>query len=243
MDPRSNIPTHVAVIMDGNGRWAERRGLPRIKGHEMGVQRVEELIRLAAKRGLRYITFYTFSKENWNRPKLEVDFLMGLLSLELDKKLEEFKKNNIIFRVIGSVEDLSAEVRGKIERNVRETSSNTGLTVIMALSYSSRLEIVNACRAIAEKAAQGVLKPEAVSEEMVSSHLYTRGIPDPDLLVRTSGEMRVSNFLLWQISYTEFYVTEKCWPDFDETEFEKALTEYAKRDRRFGLTSQQKAGK
>lgn len=241
MDPRSNLPTHVAVIMDGNGRWAERKGLPRVKGHEAGVRRVEDLIRIAAKRGLRYITFYTFSKENWNRPKLEVDFLMGLLSIELDKKLEEFKSNNIIFKVIGSVEDLPEEVRSKIERNIRETASNTGLTVIMALSYSSRFEIVKACRALAEKAARGVLKPEAISEEMVSSHLYTGGIPDPDLLVRTSGEMRVSNFLLWQISYAEFYVTEKCWPDFDEAEFDKALAEYAKRDRRFGLTGQQKA--
>ena len=240
MQPQPNIPQHVAIIMDGNGRWAERRGFPRIKGHEAGVQRVEEIIRVAPKFGVKYLTFYTFSKENWNRPKLEVDFLMSLLSRELDKKLEEFKKNNVIFKVIGRIEDLSAEVQKKIERNIRETSVNTGLTVIMALSYSSRLEIVDACRALAEKAMSGTLKPETIDEKMISDHLYTRGIPDPDLLIRTSGEMRISNFLLWQISYSEFYVTEKCWPEFDEAEFGKSLQEYQKRDRRFGLTAQQK---
>lgn len=240
MDAQSNIPKHVAIIMDGNGRWAERRGFPRVKGHEAGVRRVEEIIRVAPKLGVKFLTFYTFSKENWNRPKLEVDFLMTLLSLELDKKLEEFKKNNVIFKVIGRVEDLSPEVQKKIERNIRETSVNTGLTVIMALSYSSRLEIVDACKAIAQKAVKGTINPEVIDEKMVSDHLYTQGIPDPDLLIRTSGEMRISNFLLWQISYSEFYVTDKCWPDFDEAEFEKSLKEYQKRERRFGLTGQQK---
>ncbi len=240
MSSLPNVPKHVAIIMDGNGRWAERRGFPRIKGHEAGVQRVEEIIRIAPKFGVKFLTFYTFSKENWNRPKLEVDFLMALLSRELDKKLEEFQKNNVIFRVIGKTEDLSAEVQRKIERNIRETSANTGLTVILALSYSSRVEIADACRAIAEKTVKGALKPEEINEKTISDHLYTSGIPDPDLLIRTSGEMRISNFLLWQISYSEFYVTEKCWPEFNETEFEKSLQEYQKRERRFGLTGQQK---
>lgn len=237
----SNIPQHVAIIMDGNGRWAERRGLPRIKGHETGVQRVEEIIRVAPKLGIKYLTFYTFSKENWNRPKLEVDFLMSVLSFELDKKLREFMEENVIFKVIGSMEDLSPEIQQKIERNIRETASNTGLTVILAISYSSRIEIVDACKAIAQKVSQGLLKISDIDEKTVSGNLYTKDIPDPDLLVRTSGEMRISNFLLWQISYSELYVTEKCWPEFDAAELEKALQEYQKRDRRFGLTAAQKA--
>ena len=240
MQSQPNIPTHVAIIMDGNGRWAERHGWPRVKGHEIGVQRVEEITRVAPKLGVKYLTFYTFSKENWNRPKPEVAFLMELLSIHLDKKLKEFLENNVVFKVIGKIEDLPSIIQKKIERNVRETANNTGIVVIFALSYSSRLEIVDACRAIAEKTAKGLLLPMEIDEKTVSSHLYTDGIPDPDLLVRTSGEMRISNFLLWQISYSELYVTEKCWPEFDEAEFEKSLQEYQKRDRRFGLTAQQK---
>lgn len=238
MEPK--IPGHVAIIMDGNGRWAERQGLSRIKGHEMGVRRVEDIIRFAPSLGVKHLTFYTFSKENWNRPKVEVDFLMGLLSAELDKKLQEFKANNVIFKAIGKLEDLSQEVQKKIQRNIRETASNTGLTVTMALSYSARLEIVDAARALADKVSRGILAVSDINEKMFSEHLYTHGVPDPDLLIRTSGEMRISNFLLWQISYAELYMTEKCWPDFDQAEFEKALSEFQRRDRRFGLTGKQK---
>ncbi len=224
--------------MDGNGRWAERQGFPRIKGHEIGVQRVEDLIRFASNYGVQYITLYAFSKENWQRPQAEVLFLMGLLSLYLDKSLEDFRKNNVIFKVIGRTADLPKDVQKKIERNMAETAKNTGLTVIVALSYSSRVEIVDACRKIAAEAYSGKLNPENVTEDMISSRLYTAGIPDPDLLVRTSGEMRISNFLLWQISYAELYVTEKLWPEFDEKEFEKAILDFQKRERRFGRTGQ-----
>lgn len=231
-------PKHVAIIMDGNGRWAERRGLPRIKGHETGVQRAEDVVRFASKYGVEYLTLYAFSKENWQRPQAEVHFLMGLLSHYLDKSLEEFRKNNVIFRCIGRTADLPGDVQRKIARNIAETRQHTGLTVIIALSYSSRMEIVDACRALAEEAVKGQIDPASIDEQAVSSRLYTAGIPDPDLLVRTSGEMRISNFLLWQISYAELYVTEKLWPDFDEAEFEKAVKDYQKRDRRYGRTRQ-----
>ncbi len=227
-------PRHVAIIMDGNGRWAERQGLPRIKGHEVGVQRVEEITRLASKYGVKYLTLYAFSKENWQRPGAEVSFLMGLLSHYLDKSLADFKKDKVRFRVIGRTSDLPADIQKKIARNTAETQHFTENNIIVALSYSSRLEIVDACRKIAEKTAAGILKPEAITEDTLADNLYTAGVPDPDLLIRTSGEMRVSNFLLWQISYTELYVTEKLWPEFGENEFQKAILDFQKRERRFG---------
>lgn len=229
------LPDHIAMIMDGNGRWAIRQGKPRIFGHQEGVNRVEDVIKFCREFGIKYLTLYAFSKENWNRPREEVSFLMQLLSWYLDDKRAEFMKNNIVFNVIGRTDDIPPELREKIERNVKETRNNTGLVATFALSYSSRLEIADACREIARKAVAGELDPQTVDEKTVCRHLYTRDLPDPDLLIRTSGEMRVSNFLLWQISYAEIYVTEKCWPEFTREEFEKAINDYQRRERRFGL--------
>lgn len=232
-----NIPKHVAIIMDGNGRWAEKRGFPRIRGHQVGVERVEEIMRIAPEMGVRYLTLYAFSKENWQRPKDEVNFLMQLLSQYLDRKLEEMKKNHVVFNAIGHLEDLPEKVKEKVMTAMRETQNNTGLVATFAFSYSSRHEIAEACKKIAEEVAQNKLKIEEINEGTITSHLYTAGLPDPDLLIRTSGEMRLSNFLLWQSSYTELYITEKFWPEFDEQEFKKAIEVYQKRERRFGKTS------
>lgn len=231
-----NAPRHVAIIMDGNGRWAEKRGLPRVRGHEVGVERVEEIIRTAPEFGIQYLTLYAFSRENWQRPKTEVTFLMELLSKYLDQKLKEMKENNIIFNTIGRLMDLPVKIQEKIARGMAETKKNTGLVVTFAFSYSARLEITEACQKIARQVLDGTLKPEAITETTIADALYTKGLPDPDLLVRTSGEMRVSNFLLWQISYSELYVTEKFWPEFTKDELQKAVLAYQKRERRFGLT-------
>lgn len=229
-----NIPQHVAIIMDGNGRWARQKALARIGGHEEGVKRVEDIITAAPKYGVKYLTLYAFSKENWQRPKHEVDFLMRLLSDYLDKKRADLKKNNIKFQAIGRIGDLPEEIQKKIAINVEESKSHTGLVVTFAFSYSSRIEIIDACQEIAREVAAGKLKLDAITEDTISNHLYTAGLPDPDLLIRTSGEMRISNFLLWQISYSELYFTEKMWPEFTPGEFEKAIQEYQKRERRFG---------
>ncbi|MSR77291.1 MAG: isoprenyl transferase [Candidatus Omnitrophica bacterium] len=232
-----NLPHHVAIIMDGNGRWAQKKGLLRIQGHQEGVNRLEELIEVVPDYGVKYLTLYAFSKENWNRPKLEVSFLMNLLSTYLDLKLKKFHEHNVIFNFIGNLNDLPSLIQEKMKRNIEETKKNTGLVVTFAISYSSRLELLQACRKIAEKVAQGVLTPGDITEEMISQHLYTANLPDPDLLIRTSGEMRISNFLLWQISYAELYLTDKFWPEFTEEEFAKAIQNYQKRERRFGLTT------
>lgn len=222
--------------MDGNGRWAERQSLPRIRGHEVGVERVEEIIRVAPDFGIKYLTLYAFSKENWQRPKQEVAFLMELLSRYLDQKLKEMKKNNIVFNAIGKLSDLPEKIQEKIAKGMQDTGTNTGLVVTFAFSYSARLEIAEACRKIASEVLSGKIKPETITEQTVADHLYTANLPDPDLLVRTSGEMRVSNFLLWQISYAELYVTEKYWPEFTKEELGKAVGAFQKRERRFGLT-------
>lgn len=232
----NDIPKHVAIIMDGNGRWAKRQGLPRIKGHEVGVQRVEEIVRAAQDKGVRYLTLYTFSKENWQRPKSEVEFLMGLLSFYLDHKLKELLKNNCIFNVIGDIQDLPEILQKRLVRAMKDSQKNTGLTLTLALSYSSRKEITQACQKIAVRVQTGSLTPEQITEELISENLYTAGIPDPELLIRTSGELRISNFLLWQISYAELYVTPKFWPEFGREEFEKAIEAYQQRERRFGRT-------
>ena len=234
---KTSIPTHVAIIMDGNGRWAKARGLPRIRGHQVGVERVEEVIQTAPDLGIKYLTLYAFSKENWQRPREEVSFLMELLGKYLDQKLEEMKRNNVIFNTIGHIEDLPAVIHDKIIRNKEETRKNTGLTVTFAFSYSARMEITDACRRIAEEVAGGRMKTSEIDEAAVSAHLYTASLPDPDLLIRTSGEMRISNFLLWQISYAELYVTEKYWPDFNRDEFAKAIQAFQTRERRFGKTT------
>lgn len=230
------IPQHVAIIMDGNGRWAKKQGLMRVQGHEVGVQRVEEIIRAAQEKGIRYLTLYAFSKENWLRPKEEVSFLMDLLYNYLDRRLSDLLRNNVRFNAIGKLTDLPQKVQEKLARSMEETRNNTGLMVTFAFSYSGRLEITEACRKIAADVAAGRLAVDAIGEKEIADRLYTAGIPDPDLLIRTSGEMRISNFLLWQISYAELYVTEKCWPEFDADEFVKALEAYKKRERRFGLT-------
>ncbi|MBU9889112.1 MAG: isoprenyl transferase [Candidatus Omnitrophica bacterium] len=232
----NGIPEHVAIIMDGNGRWAQKQGLIRIRGHEVGVQRVEEITQAAQDKGIRYLTLYAFSKENWRRPKEEVEFLMGLLSSYIDAKLNAILKNNIVFNVIGELGDLPDALQKKLNDAVEKTRSNTGLTLTFALSYSSRKEIIQACRKIAVKVRRGEWEPEAIDETVMAANLYTAGMPDPDLLIRTSGEYRVSNFLLWQISYAEIYITSKFWPEFTRDEFEKALEDYRGRERRFGHT-------
>lgn len=231
-----NTPYHVAIIMDGNGRWAKKKGLPRIAGHEVGVERVEEIIEVAPKLGVKYLTLYAFSKENWQRPPAEVSFLMDLLGKYLDAKMQKLIDNNVIFNTIGDLKDLPARHQEKIADLAAKTRNNTGLTATFAFSYSSRFEITEACRKIAEKAASGAIRPEDISEAMVAAHLHTANLPDPDLLIRTSGEKRISNFLLWQISYAELYITDKFWPDFNEAEFAKALEDFRKRERRFGGT-------
>lgn len=241
MTDASNIPQHVAIIMDGNGRWAEQRGLPRIRGHQEGVSRVEDIIRAASDIGVKYLTLYAFSKENWQRPAAEVSFLMELLSRYLDKKLEELQKNNVIFNTIGDLQDLPAPIREKITRNKESSKKNTGLVATFAFSYSSRDEITKACRRISQEVLDGKLAPSEINEQSISRNLYTADMPDPDLLIRTSGEMRISNFLLWQISYAELYITETLWPDFTTDQFQKAIEAFQKRDRRFGRT--QSSGK
>jgi len=221
---------HVALIMDGNGRWAKQRGLPRIEGHRNGVKRVNEIIDTAVEIGLQAVTFYTFSIENWNRPMTEVKALMRILDKYLRSEMNRLHKMNIIFRAVGNIEKLPDNIR-KLLRDFEElTKNNTGLVLSSALSYGSRAEIVNAVKKIIK---DGV-RAKDVDEELFESYLYTAGIPDPDLIIRTSGEMRLSNFLLWQSAYSEFYFTEKLWPDFGRKEFIAAINEYRGRERRFG---------
>ena len=232
---KSKAPKHVAIIMDGNGRWAQERGFPRFRGHQKGAERIHDVIEGAIESGVGYLTLYAFSKENWVRPKDEVDFLMQLLSRYLDQELTKLKKNNIRFNVIGSLDDLTPEIQKKVERNMAETQHYKKLVLTLALSYSGRVEILDACRKLAQKVEAGALRLEDINEFNFSQALYTSDLPEPDLLIRTSGELRISNFLLWQISYAEIYVTEKLWPDFTKEEFSKALEAYQKRKRRFGL--------
>ncbi len=239
MTADAKIPKHVAIIMDGNGRWAQEKGLPRFRGHQKGVERIRDVLKTATEIGVQYLTLYAFSKENWVRPKEEVDFLMNLLSQYLDQELHELKKSEIRFNVIGRREDLPPEIQKKLERNMRETQACKKLVLTLALSYSGRVEIVEACRTLARRVQGGELNPEAIDESAFRNSLYTRDLPDPDLLIRTSGELRVSNFLLWQISYAEIYVTEKLWPDFGKEEFLEAVSAYQKRKRRFGLVESQ----
>ncbi|MBI4395357.1 MAG: isoprenyl transferase [Candidatus Omnitrophica bacterium] len=234
MDATNKIPRHVAIIMDGNGRWAKKQGLARILGHQRGVETIREIVRTSREIGIKYLTLYAFSKENWARPKREVDFLMNLLGEYLDSELEEMKTSQIRFNVIGKSEDLPSQIQSKIKRNMEETEKNTGLLLTLALSYSSRVEITDAVKSLCEQVKKGHLQINEITEGHVARELYTAEIPDPDLLIRTSGELRVSNFLLWQISYTEIYVSEKYWPDFKKEDFLEAVQEYQKRERRFG---------
>ena len=228
------LPLHVAVIMDGNGRWARERGLPRIEGHRRGAESARAIIKAASEAGVRYLTLYTFSVENWNRPKAEVDAIMKYLAYYLRKETPELDRNNVRLEAIGQIHRLPEPVQKELEKSRQQLSNNTGLTLVLALSYSARAEIVDASRAIAEKVQSGDLVSGEVTETLFGMHLYTSQIPDPDLLIRTSGEMRLSNFLLWQVSYAEIVVTETLWPEFRKAEFYNALEEFAKRHRRFG---------
>jgi undecaprenyl diphosphate synthase len=231
---KASLPTHIAVIMDGNGRWAKQRGLPRVEGHRNGAESVRAIVRACGEIGVKYLTVYAFSVENWSRPKEEVDTLMKLLARYLKSEVAELDKCNVRLEVIGQIYRLPEFVQQQLKKTKEILSKNTGLTVVMALSYGGRTEIVDAVRAIANKAKNGKLDPEEINEETIAQHLYTKGIPDPDLLIRTSGEMRVSNFLLWQISYAELVVTPVLWPDFRKPQLFEALEEYARRHRRFG---------
>jgi len=228
------LPTHVAIIMDGNGRWAKQRHLPRVEGHRHGVESVRVVVRAAGEVGIKYLTLYAFSVENWNRPKEEVDTLMRYLARYLKNELGELNRNNVRLEVIGQVYRLPEFVQEQLEKTKAALARNKGLTLILALSYGGRTELVEAVRSIAAKVKTGAIEPAEITEEVMAQHLYTRNYPDPDLLIRTSGEMRVSNFLLWQISYAELVVTPTLWPDFRKPQFFAALEEYTQRHRRFG---------
>jgi len=230
----ARLPRHVAVIMDGNGRWAQQRGLPRVEGHKRGVQSVRSTIEESVRLGLEQLTLFCLSTENWKRPQAELDFLMTLLREYLIRERAEIMDQNIRFTVIGRREGLPPYVLAEMDENIRVSSTNTGMVLCLAINYSSRTEMVDAVRVLAERAKRGVLQPDDIDENVVNETLYTSGMPDPDLLIRTAGEMRVSNFLLWQISYAELWVTPKCWPDFDEATLQEALRDYGQRERRFG---------
>ena len=228
------IPTHVAIIMDGNGRWAKKRNMPRVKGHYEGMQTVKKITKYASKLGIKYLTLYAFSTENWARPKEEVNYLMDLPEKMFTSFMPELMENNVKVEVIGVVEKLPESTRKAVEDAIEQTKNNTGLKLIFALNYGSKDEIVTAVKRIAQGAANNEYKVEEIDEQLISDNLFTKDTPDPDLLIRTSGEQRISNFLLWQIAYSEFIFTKVAWPDFVEEEFYKALLEYQSRDRRFG---------
>lgn len=233
------VPRHVAIIMDGNGRWAKKQNKERLYGHYNGVESVRAVTEAAAGLGVKYLTLYTFSTENWNRPKEEVDGLMNLLVENIIKETPKFHENNIRFASIGDNERLPENARQRLEQCVAETASNTGMTLILALSYSSRWEIVRAAKLIARKAADGTIGVDDIDESIFISNLATAEYPDPDLLIRTGGEVRLSNYLLWQAAYSELYFSDIYWPDFREEEFYEAIVEYQQRERRFGKTSEQ----
>jgi undecaprenyl diphosphate synthase len=233
LDP-ARLPGHVAIIMDGNGRWAQQRGLPRIEGHRRGVTSVRSTIEECCRLGIGQLTLYCLSVENWKRPQQELDFLMTLLRHYLIEERAEIIEQNIRFTTIGRRSELPAEVLREVDENVRVSRANTGMVLCLAINYGGRAELVDAVRAIAEQVRQGRLEPDSIDETTVSDALYTGGMPDPDLLIRTAGELRVSNFLLWQISYAELWVTDTCWPEFDRACLHTALRDYANRQRRFG---------
>ena len=233
----SRIPQHVAIIMDGNGRWAKQRGHERSYGHQVGAETVHVIAEEAARLGIRYLTLYTFSTENWNRPADEVAALMGLVLTALEDEI--FMKNNVRFRVIGDVDRLPLQVREKLDETMEHTKDNSAMTMVVALSYSSKWEITNAVKNIAAEVKDGRLAIDAIDENVVADHMQTRFMPDPDLLIRTGGEVRISNYLLWQIAYSELYFCDTYWPDFDEQSLHEAIASYQKRQRRFGKTEEQ----
>jgi undecaprenyl diphosphate synthase len=228
------LPAHVAIIMDGNGRWATSRRLPRVAGHRAGIDAVRDVVEASARLGLQVLTLYAFSQENWKRPRSEVSTLMSLLKEYVRRELKTLLRNNIRFQVIGRIHELAPSVREHLEAAMEETKYCTGLLFNIALSYGGRAEILDACRGVIEEAAASGLKLDEITEEIFSSHLYTAGQPDPDLLIRTSGELRISNFLLWQIAYAEIWVTPTLWPDFRSMELFQAIVDYQKRERRYG---------
>ena len=236
---RYRIPRHVAIIMDGNGRWAKRQGLARMFGHRQGVETVHNITEVAAELGIEYLTLYAFSTENWNRPKEEVDALMSLLVDTIVKETPTLMKNNVRLSTIGDLNRLPAAAQQKFCACMEETSSNTGLNLVIALSYSARWEMIQAAKSIAMAVQQGTMLVEDINEEVISSYMTTAQMPDPDLLIRTSGELRISNFLLWQLAYSELYFTDCLWPEFTEEEFYRAIVDYQHRERRFGKTSEQ----
>jgi undecaprenyl diphosphate synthase len=228
------LPAHVAIIMDGNGRWAKQRHQPRIEGHRIGAESVRAVVRAAGEIGIKYLTLYAFSVENWNRPKEEVDTLMKFLAQYLKNESAELARNNVRLEAIGQIYRLPESTQEQLKKTIENLSKNNGLSLILALSYGGRTEIVEAVRSIADQVKRGDIEPAEITEQVISQHLYTSNLPDPDLLIRTSGEMRLSNFLLWQISYAELVVTPTLWPDFRKAQFFEALEEYARRHRRFG---------
>jgi len=236
---KSKIPQHVAIIMDGNGRWAKQRQHDRTFGHENGVVSVKDTVEAAAEIGIKYLTLYAFSSENWNRPKNEVDALMSLLVKTINQETKTLNDNNIRLHAIGDLQSLEPQTFNELQRAIDNTASNSQMTLILALSYSSRLEITNAIQQIARKVKNNELQIEDINQDFVSSSLYTSNYPDPELLIRTSGEYRISNFLLWQIAYTELYFTPILWPDFRKENLYEAILDYQNRERRFGMTSEQ----
>jgi undecaprenyl diphosphate synthase len=236
---KERLPRHVAIIMDGNGRWATQRGLSRIAGHRRGKDSVRDIVEAARRLGIPYLSLYAFSTENWQRPRDEVAALMRFLRHFLGAEMKRMMKNGIRLLAIGNLGKLPREVQHALRDTVEDTRHNTGMTVILAVSYGGREELTDAVKAIAQRVKHGELEPDDIDQELVASHLGTAGIPDPDLLIRTSGEMRISNFLLWQIAYTEIYVTDTLWPDFREQEFLDAVAHFQRRERRFGRTGEQ----
>jgi undecaprenyl diphosphate synthase len=239
---KEKIPKHIAIIMDGNGRWANQHGKERVFGHKEGVKSVKKVVEQSAELGVKYLTLYAFSTENWKRPKYEVDALMSILVNALHSEIELLNKNNIILSAIGDIKSLPKDVQNELNEAVNATSKNTGLNLIIALSYSSRWEIVEAVKNIAKKVKDDKILIDEIDETLFSQFLTTANIPDPELVIRTSGEKRISNFLLWQISYAEFYFTEKLWPEFDKNDLINAIFAYQNRERRFGKTAEQVKG-
>ena len=236
---RGRLPRHIAIIMDGNGRWAKQRGLPRIAGHRAGVEAVRDTVEACGELGIEILTLYTFSTENWRRPKEEISALMRLLLRTLQRETEELIRNNVRLTMVGNAETLPDKVREGILRGIEATRQNTGLVLNLALNYGGREEIVSAVRRIASGVQRGELRPERIDAETICRHLYTSELPDPDLLMRTSGELRISNFLLWQLAYTEIYITDVLWPDFRRKDLYEAVEDYQGRERRFGKVSEQ----
>jgi len=235
----TQLPKHIAIIMDGNGRWAQKNGMDRYMGHQEGVVSVRKIVEAAGDIGIKYLTVYTFSTENWNRPKEEVDALMSLMIAAIQRETPDLMANNVRLQTIGDIDRLPKLTRDNLDACIEETSRNTGLTLVLALSYSSRWEIIEATKKIAMKVKDGYLKIDEITEDTVSEQLSTTHIPDPDLLIRTGGEHRISNFLMWQLSYAELYFTNTYWPEFRENDLYEAILDYQKRERRFGKTGEQ----